>query len=156
MALDPPPTISPITMLQGSTLSTDWTRWFLALWGNVSAQPLILGTRLNLTNQNAAIPQTAFPAPALRGGLYRINWYLRITTPDPVSSSLTLTIGFSESGLALSIASAALTGNTVLTWLSGSTLIFTDQATAITYRTTYVSNTAGTMKYRLAAAVEQV
>jgi hypothetical protein len=156
MALDPPPTISPITMQQGSTLSSDWTRWMLALWGTVSAQPIVIGTRLNLTKQNAAIPQTAFPSPALRGGLYRITWYVRITTPDPVSSSVALTIGFSDSGLALTIPIPALTGNTVLSVLSGTTIVFSDQATAMTYATTYASNTPGTMKYRLAAAVEQV
>ncbi len=49
-----------------------------------------------------------------------------------------------------------MSGNTLASVQTGTALLMTDQATAVTYRTTYVSNTAGTMQYRFAAVVEQV
>jgi hypothetical protein len=156
MPLDPPPTIAPITNPKTGSATADWTRWLLTLFGTVSAQPIVLGTRINLTNQNASIPVTVFPTPALRGGLVRVSWYLRLTATDPVSSSVSVTIGFTESGLALTVTSTPVTGNTVTSLQTGSALVMTDQASSVTYRTTYVSNTAGTMKYRFAAVVEQV
>lgn len=156
MQLDPPPTIAPITNPKTGGATADWTRWLLALFGTVSQQPTVLGTRINKTNQNAALPLTAFPTPALAGGFVRVSWYLRITATDPVSSSVSVTIGYTESGLALSVTSTPVSGNTLSSVQTGTALLLTDQATAVTYRTTYVSNTAGAMKYRFAAVVEQV
>lgn len=156
MQLDPPPTIAPITDPKSGSATADWTRWLLELFGVVSSQPTVLGTRINVKNQNASIPLTAFPTPALQGGLVRVSWYLRITAVDPVSSSVSVTIGYTESGLALSVTSTPVSGNTLSSVQTGTALLLTDQATAVTYRTTYVSNTAGTMKYRFAAVVEQV
>jgi hypothetical protein len=156
MQLDPPPTIAPVTSPKTGALTTDWTRWLLGLFGTVSAQATVLGTRINLTKQAASIGLTPFPTPALSGGLIRVSWYLRITTIDPVSSAINVTIGYTESHLALSIASTPLTGNTLSTVQTGTVLVMTDQGSAITYRTTYASNTPGTMQYRFAAVVEQV
>jgi hypothetical protein len=156
MQLDPPPTIAPITNPKTGAATADWTRWLLALFGVVSSQPTVLGTRVNKTAQNASIGLTAFPTPALTGGLVRVSWYLRITTVDPVSSSVSVTIGYTESGLALSVTTTPLTSNTLASVLTGTALLMTDQASSVTYRTTSVSNTPGTMKYRFAAVVEQV
>jgi|SRR5580765_1030892 len=156
MPLDPPPTIAPVTTPKTGALTTDWTRWLLALFGTVSNQAIVLGTRINLTNQGASLPLTAFPTPALTGGLVRVSWYLRITATDPVSSAINVTIGYTESHIALTIPSAPLTGNTLTTVQTGTVLVLTDQGSAVTYRTTYASNTPGTMRCRFAAVVEQV
>jgi len=156
MALDPPPTISPITNPKTGSATADWTRWLLALFGTVSAQPTVLGTRVSLTKQNASIGVTPFPTPALAGGLVRVSWYLRITTVDPVSSSVNVTIGYTESHLALSVSSTPVVGNSLTSVQTGTTILMTDQGTAVTYSTTYASNTPGTMQYRFAAVVEQV
>jgi len=156
MTLDPPPTIAPAVVPQTGSFTADWTRWLLALFGTVSAQPTVLGTRVNLTKQGASIPSTAFPVPALIGGLVRVSWYLRITKVATTSSSVNVTIGYTESSLALSISSTPVTGNSLTSVQSGSALLMTDQASALTYQTTYVSNAAGEMQYRFAACVEQV
>lgn len=156
MQLDPPPTIAPVTTPKDGHLTTDWTRWLLALFGMVSSQPSVQGTRINLTQQNASIPVTTFPGPGLLGGLVRVSWYLRVTATDPASSAVNVTIGWTESHLALSIPSVPLNGNSLTTVQTGTLLLMTDQASAITYRTTYTSGTPGLMKYRFAAVVEQV
>ena len=69
---------------------------------------------------------------------------------------MNVTIGYVESGLALSVTSTPVTGNALTSVQTGTALLLVDQATAVTYATTYVSNTPGTMKYRFAAVVEQV
>jgi hypothetical protein len=166
MALDPPPDKAPIA--DRWFTSGDWLRWFLAIWGNVSAQPLLIGLTtstpgspatsppVSLTNQNAAIATTPIPLPTLTGEPCRITWYARITTADGVSSSLTVTISWTEGGVAKSVSGAALTGDSIGTLQSGTVMIPADQGTPINYATAYASNTPNKMKYRLIVMVEQL
>lgn len=104
--------------------------------------------------QSASIGTTPIPLPALAAGFYRVSYYARITTVDPVSSSLTITISWTESAQALSLSGVAMTGNLVTTVQTGTMLLIIDPSSPISYATTYASNTPGTMKYRLALLVE--
>ena len=105
---------------------------------------------------NAAIGATAIPLPSLSGGTLRVAWYARITTRDPVSSSLTVTIAWIEGGVALTLSGAAMVGNLTTTVQSGTIDIAIDPGTAITYATAYASNTPGTMRYSLRVSVTRV
>jgi LDH2 family malate/lactate/ureidoglycolate dehydrogenase len=87
-------------------------------------------------------------------GLYRISWYLRKTVADGVSSSLTVTLGWTESALALTEAAPALATDTVTAQQSGSKLVYADESTDLTIAVAYASNTPGAMKWRLDASVE--
>jgi|SRR5262245_3641880 len=156
MPLDPPPFNAPIVRPQAGTLTPDWTRWLLELWETVTAQPNILGTKISLTGQHASIPLTPLPVPSLTGGFYRVSWYLHITTVDPVSASVGLTINWTENGLPRSITATTVNQTTPGLSNGGSTLIAADQATPVTFSTTYVSNTPGTMQYSLGLVLEQL
>jgi hypothetical protein len=128
--------------------------WATNLAGDVDASPARLKT-VPLTQQSASIGTTTIPTGALGGGLYRVSWYARITTPGSVSSSLTITIGWTE-GVTLSASGAAMTGNTTGTVQSGSMLIRIDGSSPITYSTVYASAGATAMQYRLDVVLEQV
>lgn len=106
-------------------------------------------------SQTAALP-TAAAFTTRATGLYRVSWYLRKTVADGVSSSLTLTLGWTESGLAVTEAEAALTTDTITAQQSGSKVVWADGATDLTYQVAYASNTPAKMNYRLDVSVESL
>lgn len=152
--LDPQPSAAPIAVK--GLVSPEWFRWFYELYALVVASVQSVGNPVRLTGQGAAIGSTTIALPSLQNGQYRVSWYIRITTPDAVNSSVAVTIGFTESAQPLSKTFAAITGNTVTTFDQSDMFIEVDQNTALTYSTTYASNTPGAMKYRLTIAVESV
>lgn len=111
---------------------------------------------VSLTNQSASIGTTPMPLPSLATGLYRLTTYARITTADAVSSSLTITVSWTDGAIACSLSGAAMTGNTTATVQSNTATVQIDAATPISYATTYASNTPGSMKYKLIVLVEAV
>jgi hypothetical protein len=159
--LAPIPTDAPLLQLDldgkpTPYLSADWYLWFFAQANRVQQAPPVLGTPTSLTSQSASIGTTALTLPALSGGVYRVSWYARITTAATVSSSLTVTIGFTETAITLSTSGSAITGNTTTTTQSGSVLLQIDAASSLTYSTTYASVGATSMVYRLSLTCEQV
>lgn len=107
-----------------------------------------------LTGQHASILTTPMPLPSLATGLYRVSYYAAITTADGVSSSLTVTLTWTESTLSKSVSGTAITGNTTTTVQSGTALLVLDAASPISYSTVYASNTPATMQYRLTILLE--
>lgn len=128
--------------------------WLLSLTTLVQSSARVL-TVVQLTSQTASIGSTALTLPTLAAGTYRLTFYSRITTAASVSSSLTVTFGWTESTIAQSASATASTGNTTTTVQSASFLFDADQATTLRYSTTYAS--VGTaMAYRLTVIAEQV
>lgn len=111
---------------------------------------------LVLTGQNASISTTAIPTDALASGLYRLTYYARITGPAGVSSSLTPTFAWTDGSASCTVSGAAITGNTISSTGTGTYLVQIDQATPISYSTTYASNPAAAMTYALAIVLETV
>ncbi len=111
-------------------------------------------TPVNLINQSATIATTPIPLPALAAGAYRIQYYVRKTTADGVSSSLTVTFSWTEGGQALSLSGAALTTDAVTAVQTGISPILIDASTPISYAVAYASNTPGQMKFRLYLLLE--
>lgn len=105
--------------------------------------------------QNATIaPTTAFiPQVA---GWYRVSYYLRKTINDGVSSSLTMTIGWTDHGQPLTQSGAALVTDTAQAQQNGSFLFYSDAVAPITYAIAYASNTPGAMKFNYGVVVEQM
>lgn len=110
---------------------------------------------IRLTAQTAAIP-TARAHTTTSAGLYRVSWYLRKTVADGVSSSVTVTIGWVESSISLTLSGSAVTTDAVTAMQSGTLEIEADNASDITYATAYASNTANQMGYRLTVTVERI
>lgn len=105
--------------------------------------------------QNAALVTTAVFTTRV-AGLYRISYYLRKTTADGVSSALTFTFGWTETGFAQTEAQAALTTDAVTAEQSGSKVVWADANTDLTAAIAYASNTPGQMVYRADVAVESL
>lgn len=107
------------------------------------------------TNQGAVIATTS--AYLVRAaGLYRVSYYTRKTVADGVSSSLTVTLGWTDHAVPLTEAGAALATDTVSTQQSGSKLIYADANSDITFAVAYASNTPGAMRYQIEVSVEQL
>lgn len=130
-----------------------WGAWMLAVHNAVDASAQRIGRALGLTTQGASLAATTLvPVPAT--GLYRVSTYARITRAATVSSSLTVTVRWTDGGVALSQAGAAITGNTTATFQTASALVQADQGTLITIETTYASSGATTMQFALSARTE--
>ena len=132
-----------------------WNQWLLSLTNRLQSAATILKVDHITTPQSASLPPTSFPL-ALAAGLFRVSWYARVVQTATTSSSLVVTIGFTDGGVGCQQSGPAMTGNTLTTTQSGSVLVQSDQATALTYATTYSSTGATPMKYTLTVMLEQV
>lgn len=134
-------------------LSAAFVDWFLELVNRVNDSPEQYNP-VTLTAQQASIATTPIPMPQIGAGLYRISVYARVTQAATVSSSLDATIGWTDGTVSCTHTLAAVTGNTTATVLLGSVVVRSDQATALTYATTYASVGATPMQYRIDVMVE--
>lgn len=137
------------------TVTDAWIDWLNRLGGQVTETPFVRNS-VTATTQAASVGATDLTGGALNAGLYRITYYARITRAAGTSSSLTVTLGWTDQGQALTPSGTAITGNTVTTFQSASILVYSDAASPITYATTYASVGAPTMQYKLAVTLEQV
>lgn len=133
----------------------DWYQWFLALWNRVNRSAERLTTK-RLTGQEASIGATSLPLGSLSPGMYRVTWRFRVTRAATTNSSLLFTLGWTDANVVMSRSSTAKTGNTTATEDNDTWVIRIDQASAVTYATTYASTGATPMQYELEIAVESV
>jgi hypothetical protein len=135
-------------------ISRYFRQWLLAITTQIQSF-VPTHASLSLTTQAASlVTRTAYATTA--AGLYRVSYYVRITRAATTSSSLTVTLGWLESAVALTQAFAAITGNTIGTVQSGSILVRADTLSALTVATAYASVGGTTMQYRIDVTVEQV
>lgn len=151
----PFPVNDPLARKSDGLLSLPWLNWFTTLQQDVQEAPYRL-TTVTVPATSAAIGATAVPLGALASGLYRVSYLARITTPATTASSLTVTLGFTNGGVACQLTGAALTGNTTATVQSDTVLVQVDASTPLTYSTAYSSTGAQAMAYALWLVVEQV
>jgi len=135
--------------------SQELVDWFLEQQQRNNDSPEQL-TAVALEAQAASIATTSLPLGDLTAGYYRVNYVARITRAATVSSSLTVTIGWTTGAQAVSIPGAAMTGNTTATVQTGVIFMKNDANAPITYSTAYVSNGATAMQYALDLLVEQL
>lgn len=138
---------------QEGLVTDKWVDYLTQVVDTLFAAPLRQKV-IVLTNQGASIGATS--VGALSGGIFRVSYYTRITQPASTSSGLTVTIGWTESGVPLSLAGAAIIGNLVTSVQTNTYLIRADPASATTFATTYGSTGATPMLYRLEVTVEQI
>lgn len=137
---------------QGGRVSPFWQPWFERIVAAVTAMERLASVAL--TTQEASIAATDVGASLPAAGLYRVSYYARITRAATTSSSLTVTLSWTDGGVACSQAGAAMTGNTTATVQSDSVVVSVDAATAIQYATTYGTVGATTMQYALSLYLE--
>lgn len=131
-----------------------WQRWYSALVLNVNAAPSQIGT-VTLDAQAAAIVTEPIPLPlSLPEGLYRLTYYLRKTVVGS-TSTLTVTLGWTDGGVACTQTFAALTTNTTSATQTNSVTVRSDAGAAFTYALAYGS-TGTAMQYAFDLRVEQL
>ena len=135
-------------------LSRVWGYWLTAVRDLLSVAAARVAS-VRLTAQAAAITTTAALA-VVTTGLYRVSSVLRITQAATSSSSATVTIGWTDTGVALTQAFAAVTGNTVTTTQSSSVVIAADALTSVTYAVAYANVGATPMQFSVSVLVEEV
>lgn len=145
-----------VPIIQDKTgMTRRWKDWFIAILIRILAAPYRLAS-VAINNQSAAIVATALPTGDLVTGMYRISWYARLTQAATTSSSFTLTIGYTDSGVALTTSGAAIVSNLLNATQVGSVLVPADVATSLTYAVAYASVGGVVMKYKLNIFVEAI
>jgi hypothetical protein len=151
----PFPVRSPIVELSSGLASAPLIHWVTNLETLLNAAAPRLLTK-TVSAQQASITPTVLPTAALSAGLYRVSVYARITQAATTSSSLTVTIGWTDS-VPQSKSFPALTGNTTTTVLTDPPLLIRiDGNSPILYSATYASVGATPMQYRLDVVLERV
>ena len=132
-----------------------WQRWLLAQ-AQTNEASQVRTQVVQLTGQAGSIGATSLVPGGSSTGLYEVSYYTRVTQAAGVSSSLTVTIGWTDHTIALTLSGGALTGNSTSTLQTFSRLFFCDGNTPITYSTTYASNGAPVMQYELYVVLQEV
>lgn len=136
-------------------ITEPWVRALQFQSEAIQAAPARVATA-QLTGQTASIGTTVLSTDPTATGLYRITYYFRITTPGSTSSSLSCTFSWTDDGVPVSATTAAVTGNTTTSFSSGSLLVSGDQASSVSYATTYASVGATPMEYKLSVILEAI
>ena|SRR5688572_18688367 len=89
-------------------------------------------------------------------GVYRVSVYREVTTADPVSSSLAVSVQWTHNGKALTrtLPAFGAAPQTVNDSAGDATVIEIDPGTPISYTYTYASNTAGLARFDLTIGAE--
>lgn len=138
-----------------NAFTTVFIAWLIALMTRVQNTSNIFAI-VSVTGQSASIGATAINPDTLAAGLYRVTFYARVTTPASVSSSLSVSFGWTENGVSCSASSAPATGNTTSTADSNTILVRSDGSTLLTFSTTYASVGGTPMQYRLDVVAERI
>lgn len=133
-----------------------WQDSFVAQQQRINQTAYQFPNTIDLDSQDTSIGTTPIPLPSLSAGLYRVSVYARITQAATVSSSLQVSILFTDTGSSAIANTASQTGNTTASVISQDLPIHVDQATPISYATTRNSVGATPMKFSLRIAVEQL
>lgn len=105
--------------------------------------------------QNASIA-TATAWTTRMPGNYRIGVAVLKTVADGVTSSLTVTVGWTRGGIARTKTFAALTTDAAGANDCNLWQFYADGATNLTYAIAYASNTPGQMKYHADITIERL
>ena len=141
-------------------ITREWVRYLQSVVDvvNLSARRLATVTK---TAQTASLTATALDTGTLNPGVYRVGYTARITTAASTSSSLTVTLAWTDGSVGQSQSGAAMTGNSTTTQQNGTFLVHngTNASSAndvIKYATAYASSGGTTMQYSLFVLVEQI
>lgn len=154
--LDPIPSDADV-IEDGKKLSRRYYLWLYEVWLRVLSNVTASGSvsRPNLTA--ALSPLSLFTTT--QAGLYRVTYYLRVTTLPGTSFSLTPTLTWRDGGVSKSQTFAALTGapGTLPTAFQSNQLsVMADSGTVIALSVAYASVGSPAAIYALNATVELV
>jgi len=133
----------------------EWVKWFGDQAAQLDEKTARKG-QVTLSGQTASLATTPIPLESIPPGVWRVSYVVRVTTPGTISSSIQVTITWTEGGITQTETGAALIGNVTTTREGASRIIRVDHATPISYATTYASAGATPMTYRLDVLAETV
>ncbi len=137
-------------------MKTPWVNYFTQVVTVVNNQPVRLN-KIELITQSASIAATDLQLGSLTEGYYDVAFYARITQAATTSSSLQITVAWTESAVSLTKSSIPLVSNTTVTTdVQFRCLIRADGATPVTFATTYASVGATPMVYRITAILSRL
>jgi len=155
-----PPPLSDPWVDENGLPDANLVNWFLiTLLPAVALSPSVFSTGAppySETGLNAAVATTPLPLGIVPGALYRVSVYLRITTPDGVSSSVTPFIQFPDDGVTCTMTGTAMTSDAVGSPSSQVFFANVDSPGPISFGTNYVSNTPNAAVYKAIVIVERV
>ena len=126
-----------------------WRRWLSGLTTAVDQKPSRQAS-VKLTAQGAAIATTSLPIGSVTPGVWGIYTTLRVTRAGTVSGSVRLTIAWTEGGVSQTQQGTLLNGNLTTTRDGLLFIVRPDNATVISYATTYADGGgAVSMQYSL-------
>lgn len=137
-------------------LSEDATTFLTSLTTAVENAPQQAGAFVDLPDENDTIAATDFSNGSLNEGLYCLWMYLRVTDPDPVSSSAQVTISWTNGGVVQSFVGTLVNGNLTTSKQQQIIPLYIDGNTVITYAVAYTSNTANDMHYELYLSLQLI
>ena len=106
--------------------------------------------------RSGIIPATDITDGGLDGGLYRVSYYARITSPRHGHSSLQVSFDWIDGGVVQTFGGGAIMGNLTTNYQSETRLIHVDPLSPVRYSTAYVSIGATSMQYALYFTLEKV
>lgn len=134
-------------------ITDSWQQVFTALTTTVAQQP-VKTTAVNLTGQTATIGATGLGVGATSTGLYRVTYYLSVTSIAG-AWALTVTIGWTDNGVAKSLSGAGLSSlSPTILLQSGSLMPKADAATPIAY--TVTKGGVGAITYDFSIVLETI
>lgn len=131
-----------------------WIKSLTSLTQTIASSPTTVAS-VSADAQAASISATPFDIGVTQAGFYTIKIYATITQAATTSSSLTVTITFTDGALTKQWTTPAITANTTGTVLTATPFIRTDQAAPIQYATTYASVGGTAMNYDIAFSVQR-
>ena len=134
-------------------MTQPWRDFFGRLTDVVSQGPSRVFSA-TVPTSDASIGATDVTNGLAPAGLYRMTYYLRITAPASVSSSVAVTFDWTDLGTACSVTFGTIIGNTIDTNDSAQWMFRSDSLSPIRYSTTYSSLAANEMEYDLLVVLE--
>lgn len=141
----------------GQALVTDGNNPQQLSWATVSGTPSVVAA-VNRTGQTASIGTANIVASAL-AGVYRISYYMKITTAGSTSGSVTLTLVYTDeddSTVVTYVVPTPANATDSTSVVSGTLIVDAKVSTAITYATTYASVGGTAMVYKLRLKAEKL
>ena len=152
-ALDPIPQSDPLIDPSGR-MGERWYRWLsLVVTRLLSAVLTVAST--HRTGLSASISATTIYTPT-QPATFEVSWAARVSTAASTSSSIAVTVSWTQGGIACSKAFSAQTGNTTATVDGSAIPIRPDSGQPVQYATTYASVGATAMVYALDVVVRQL
>ena len=132
----------------------EMAKWAEGIQKQASATPVAPTPAVQLAD--IAAGDTGNFGATLPAGIYRVNAYREVTTADPVSGSLGITLSFTHNGKALTRILAGFSGapQTTSDQRGDVEILEIDPNTTIGYTLTYASNTPGVSRFQVSMIAE--